>query len=79
MARAEVSAAIVYESDTSATLSVIPVAAFPAESHSPIRYPLAVIEGQQDIPAVMAFYAFLQGPEAKAIFEAYGFGIADGD
>lgn len=76
-ARAEVSAAIVYESDAFSTLSVSSVATFPASSHTPIRYPLAIIEGSEERAAVLAFHSYLHGPRARAIFEAYGFGIAE--
>jgi len=76
-ARAEVRAAIVYGSDTYSTMSVSRVATFPADSHSPIVYPMGMIAGSEDRPAVLAFYEFLRGPEAADIFEAYGFGLAD--
>lgn len=75
VARAEVNAAIVYSSDAYSTFSVAVVDTFPEESHAPIRYPLAIIEGRQMRPEVMAFYAYLRGPRAAAIFSAYGFDL----
>ncbi len=78
-ARAEVAAAIVYSSDAYSTSSVTEVASFPADSHTPIRYPLAMIEGQQERPEVMAFYAYLRGARAAAIFATYGFEMATED
>lgn len=75
---AEVGAAIVYESDTYSTQSIARVLTFPENTHTPIRYPLAMVGGSEERPEVMAFYAFLRGPQAAAIFEAYGFGLAPG-
>ncbi len=72
-ARAEVSAAIVYETDALSTFSVVIVDHFPANSHDPIHYPSAIM-ADRDRPAVQAFYAYLVGPEAAEIFRAYGFG-----
>lgn len=72
-ARAEVAAAIVYETDAQATFSVVIVDRFPPEAHDPIRYPFALVAGH-DSPAGLAFYAYLTGPEAAEIFRAYGFG-----
>jgi len=74
-ARAEVGAAIVYRSDTYSTQSISRVLTFPSSSHAPIRYPLAMVEGRDENPEVLAFYAFLQGPQAREIFAAYGFGL----
>jgi len=76
-AQAEVRAAIVYLSDTYSTQSVVRVATFPAESHSPIVYPIAIVAGSEERPSVLAFYEYLRGPEARDIFAAYGFGRAE--
>jgi molybdate transport system substrate-binding protein len=78
-ARAEVRAAIVYASDTYSTISVVRVATFPEGTHTPIRYPLAMVSGSEERPEVLAFYEYLRGAQAREIFEAYGFGSADED
>lgn len=75
-ARAEVGAAVVYASDTFATQSVRRLMTFDEATHTPIRYPLAIIDGSEGRPEVLALYEFLQGPEAAAVFEDYGFGLA---
>jgi len=44
---------------------------FPASSHPPIVYPIALTKGA-DADATR-FIAFLRGPAARAVFERYGF------
>jgi molybdate transport system substrate-binding protein len=72
--RGEAAAGIVYASDARVAPRVRVVGAFPADSHPPIVYPLAVVAGRRG-PAVMALYAYLRGPEARALFRARGFVI----
>lgn len=70
--RGAAAAGVVYASDALISRRVRRVATFPADSHPPIRYPLATVAGR-DRPAVPAFGAFLRSPEAAARFEAWGF------
>jgi molybdate transport system substrate-binding protein len=66
---------IVYGSDAiadAATVSVI--ATFPAESHSPIIYPAAVIAASGK-PEAKAFIEYLSSSAARVIFEAQGFSV----
>ncbi len=79
VARAEVRAAVVYRSDALTTMSVAVLGTYPEDSHPPIRYPVAIISGSERRPEVLAFYAFLRGPQARLIFEDYGFGVVDQD
>ncbi len=79
VASAEVSAAIVYRSDALSTMSIVTLGTYTDANHDPIRYPVAIIAGRDTRPAVLAFFAYLQGPEARAIFEDYGFGMAGGN
>ncbi len=72
--RGEAAAGIVYASDGRISPRVRVVDRFPADSHPPIVYPLAVVSGRRR-PAVMALHAFLRGPEAAAIFRAHGFTV----
>ncbi|MGR3620759.1 molybdate ABC transporter substrate-binding protein [Pseudophaeobacter sp.] len=65
---------IVYASDAEAEPRVVTLAEFPASAHAPIRYPLALIR-PADRPAVLAFYSYLQGPDAQAAFLAAGFDL----
>ncbi len=70
--RGEAAAGIVYTTDAAIARNLRILGRFPAESHPPIRYPLAMIAGRRSA-AVEAFHAFLQGPEAAARFLARGF------
>ena len=48
------------------------VAVFPDDSHPPIVYPVALVTGH-DTPEAKAFFAYMKGPEAAAVFKKYGF------
>lgn len=63
---------IVYGSDAVASHNVTVVGHFPANSHKPVEYPMAIVKDHRH-PAVSAFYDYLKGPEAAAIFKKYGF------
>lgn len=63
---------IVYETDARAEKDVKTIARFPAESHPPIRYPVAALSAVEN-PAVTAFFDFLDSPEALDIFTKAGF------
>ena len=69
--RGEADAGIVYLSDpTEDTVEIAGV--FPKGSHDPILYPAAVVErGRRE--KGQSLLRFLAGPEASAIFAAYGF------
>jgi molybdate transport system substrate-binding protein len=69
--RGEAAAGIVYATDA-ARAEVRVVATFPPDTHPPIRYPMALVAGR-DTPAARAFYDYLRGPAARAVFERYGF------
>jgi molybdate transport system substrate-binding protein len=68
--RGEVPLGIVYATDARVTERVRVVSLFPADSHPPIRYPLAMIT---DSPDTRAFYDFLLSDQAGAIFARHGF------
>lgn len=63
---------IVYGSDAVASDKVQVVARFPADSHKPVEYPMAIVN-DHDTAIVKAFYDYLKGPQAAAIFKHYGF------
>lgn len=73
--RAEAPLGIVYATDASQSDAVALVGTFPADSHKPIEYPLALVDKQPSAGA-NAFYHYLQSPAAKAIFNQYGFKVA---
>ncbi|MDP1028168.1 molybdate ABC transporter substrate-binding protein [Sphingomonas sp. KR1UV-12] len=71
VARGEAPLGVVYETDAAADPAVRVVGVFPAASHAPIVYPAAVLRDAR--PGATAFYRFLAGREAQAIFRRYRF------
>ena len=69
----EVNAGVVYATDAKSSEKVEVVAAIPEELHKPVRYPIAATAHAG--AAARAFLAFLIGPEAKPIYERFGFTI----
>jgi molybdate transport system substrate-binding protein len=70
--RGETPFGIVYETDAAAAASAVRVVGvFPAASHPPIVYPAAVVKDAK--PGAVAFYRYLGGAEATAIFRRYRF------
>jgi molybdate transport system substrate-binding protein len=63
---------IVYATDARASQRTKLVAAFPASSHPPIRYPLARLKASTS-PDAEPFRRFLLSAEGKAIFRRFGF------
>lgn len=72
--RGEAPLGIVYATDAAITPKVTVVGIFPADSHKPIVYPLALLKGQASAEA-RDFWRFLGGNEAKGIFKKYGFSV----
>jgi molybdate transport system substrate-binding protein len=70
--RGEAPFGIVYATDAAASVKVRVAGVFPAGSHAPISYPVAIV-AKRDRPEVRRFYAFLLGPEAAAVFGKAGF------
>lgn len=72
--RGECEVGIVYKTDALISRKVKIIGTFPANSHSPIVYPLALTrQGAQNKEAVQ-FEKFIQkSVQAKAIFQKYGF------
>ncbi len=71
-----VDAGIVYSTDALSSSKAKVVAQAPANSHSPIIYPVAVIKATKNAAAARAFENFLSGPKARAVFQKYGFTLA---
>ncbi|HAZ61090.1 MAG TPA: molybdate ABC transporter substrate-binding protein [Gammaproteobacteria bacterium] len=70
---------IVYETDALAEPRVRQVASFPADSHPPIVYWVARVQGAEDAAAA-AFLAFLlDRARMRPLFERFGFAPAPGD
>ena len=70
-------AGLVYQTDANTSTKVRVVAVAPADSHDPILYPAAVLRDAKDKVAARAFVEFLQGPDARAVFQKYGFTSAE--
>lgn len=71
VARGEAPLGIVYETDAKVEPNVKIVGAFPADSHPPIVYPVALTVNAK--PEAARYLAFLRSGAAKAVFETYGF------
>jgi len=71
VARGEAALGIVYETDAKVEPNVKIIGAFPAESHPPIVYPVALTVNAK--PEAAQYLAFLRSQAAKAVFETYGF------
>jgi molybdate transport system substrate-binding protein len=73
VARGEAPLGIVYETDAKIDPSVKVIGVFPDDSHPPIIYPVAMTKDAK--PDAAQYLAFLTTPEAKAVFERYGFRV----
>ncbi len=71
VSRGEAPLGIVYETDAKVDPGVKIIGAFPPDSHDPITYPVAATVNAK--PEAAAYLAFLRGPQAKDLFEKYGF------
>lgn len=71
VARGEVPLGIVYRTDALAEKRVRVVDVFPADTHPPITYPLALTSGAK--PQASAFSEFLGGESARQMFVRRGF------
>ncbi|HEY1544935.1 MAG TPA: molybdate ABC transporter substrate-binding protein [Xanthobacteraceae bacterium] len=73
VARGEAVLGIVYETDAKIEPKVKIVGVFPDSSHPPIIYPVAATASAKGDTA--GYIAFLRSPDAKTIFEKYGFTV----
>ena len=71
VARGEAPLGIVYGTDARVEPKVRVVGTFPANSHDPIVYPVALTRDAK--PAAARFLQYLSGPEARAVFVRAGF------
>ena len=72
-----VDAGLVYATDALVGDRVQVVTTAPAQTHSPIVYPVAVVKDSVNSEAAQAFVDFLTTDAASAIFQEYGFSMAD--
>jgi molybdate transport system substrate-binding protein len=66
-------AGLVYATDAAISPRVRVVADAPANTHMPIVYPVAILRSCAHPDVARAFVQYLQGAEARAIFQKYGF------
>ena len=69
--RGEAPLGIVYETDALIDKNVRVIDVFPADTHAPIVYPVALTRAAQ--PGAFRFIAFISSPAAAQMFKAYGF------
>lgn len=72
VARGEAPLGITYASELSAGSRLAPAALLPPDSHSPIRYEMALVVAGQDAVA-RAFYQYLLSGKAQTVFREHGF------
>lgn len=68
-----VDAGIVYRTDALSSSKVKIVARAPEKSHSPVIYPVAALKSSKNPAAARQFTNLLSGPQARAVFQKYGF------
>jgi molybdate transport system substrate-binding protein len=73
VSRGEAALGIVYQTDAAADPNVKIVATFPADSHPPIIYPIALTTKASE--AAAAFLNYVKSPKAAPVFEAQGFTV----
>jgi molybdate transport system substrate-binding protein len=73
--RGEAPAGIVYATDAAIGGKVRVAATFPADTHAPIVYPVALV-ARGETPAARRFHEFLASDAAAAIARSFGFVIA---
>jgi molybdate transport system substrate-binding protein len=71
--RGEAPLGVVYATDAEASDGVTVVASFPAESHSPVWYPMATVAGRSARPGVPQTVDCLLGPTSQQAFADRGF------
>jgi molybdate transport system substrate-binding protein len=74
VSRGEAPLGIVYRTDAAADPAVKILGAFPASSHPPIIYPMALLASSTN-PDAEAFVAFLKSSAAKQYFVKQGFAV----
>ena len=74
VATGEAALGIVYQTDANSEPKVKVVSTFPADSHPPILYPVAMIASSKN-PEARAFFDFMRSDKAKPAYQKQGFTI----
>jgi molybdate transport system substrate-binding protein len=72
VARGEVDAGFVYNTDAAIMPDRVAVSAQPDEARA-VRYPIAAVAGSRAPEVAAAFVAFAASPTARAVLDRYGF------
>ncbi|MGD1940876.1 MAG: molybdate ABC transporter substrate-binding protein [Leptolyngbyaceae cyanobacterium] len=72
-----VDAGLVYATDAQLSDQAQVVATAAADTHAPIIYPIAVVQDTDQAAAAQAFIDFLASETGVAIFQGYGFAMAE--
>jgi molybdate transport system substrate-binding protein len=76
VSRGEAKLGIVYRTDAAVDKGVKVIGTFPADTHKPIVYPIALMAGSKSTAAA-DYLAFLKSDEAKAFYTEQGFTPAE--
>ncbi len=68
-----VDAGIVYVTDANQSRLVKIIATAPAQSHSPVVYPVAVMQSSKNVAQAKSFTEFLLNKKAVNVYQKYGF------
>jgi molybdate transport system substrate-binding protein len=72
VSRGEAPLGIVYQTDAAADKGVKVIGTFPANTHSPIIYPIAAVAASTN-PGGASYIAYVKSPAAGAVFKKQGF------
>jgi molybdate transport system substrate-binding protein len=76
VSRGEAPLGIVYQTDAVVDPNVRILGSFPANTHPPIVYPVALLQSSTS-PAAADYLAFLRSPAARPFFEKQGFALVE--
>ena len=74
VARNEAPLGIVYQTDAAVEPGVKIVGTFPADTHPPIIYPIALLAGSKN-PDAPGYLSYVESAEARPLFEQQGFTV----
>ena len=66
-------AGFVYRTDALTSKDVRIVAIAPPKSHTPVRYPMAIVTSAPNKTGATKFWTYLQSSKAKSILKKFGF------
>ena len=65
---------VVYQTDAAVTQKARIAGVFPADSYTPVSYPIAALS-RNDTPAARDFVRFLDSTEAREVYKRFGFSV----